>query len=280
MNKKGDVTQLNNTLFEHNLYSIPSINTYPAKNFPAHYHKHVEFIYVTSGYLYMTIDEKTVKVSKGEGALVFPYRVHEYRLENTECERLIIVFEPEYFKPLEKFFKNYIPLNPFISSENFKTTNSIINDIISATKNLHSIPKDSVKYSIFLSQVGLLLSSVLPYINIIKNDSTIESIYIKAVKYCCDNFANENFSIDNITNMLHISRSRLQHIFSEKTNKGIKEYINYLRLLNAEQMLITTDFSVTKIALESGFSTLRTFNRCFLKKNGISPVKFRKLKKF
>jgi AraC-like DNA-binding protein len=54
------------------------------------------------------------------------------------------------------------------------------------------------------------------------------------------------------------------------------DYINSLRLAEAEKILNNKSYTITEIAGMSGFSTIRTFNRAFLKKYGISPSAYRK----
>jgi ABC-type histidine transport system ATPase subunit len=43
----------------------------------------------------------------------------------------------------------------------------------------------------------------------------------------------------------------------------------------AKKLLLTTDYSVTGIAIESGFSTDRSFYRAFMTLEGISPGEYR-----
>ena len=52
--------------------------------------------------------------------------------------------------------------------------------------------------------------------------------------------------------------------------------MNYIRIRQASQMLLTTDDSVTKIALNCGFNSSNCFEDWFLRINGVSPRAFRK----
>jgi AraC-like DNA-binding protein len=52
-------------------------------------------------------------------------------------------------------------------------------------------------------------------------------------------------------------------------------YINILRVNEACSLLQQSDKSIIEIAEESGFSSLRTFNRAFLRHVGISPREYR-----
>ena len=50
----------------------------------------------------------------------------------------------------------------------------------------------------------------------------------------------------------------------------------YIRIRQASQMLLTTDDSVTKIAVSCGFNSSNYFKDCFRRINGVSPRAFRK----
>ena len=54
-----------------------------------------------------------------------------------------------------------------------------------------------------------------------------------------------------------------------------KDFINSLRVEHACKLL-TKDISVTEVAYASGFTTIRTFNRAFLKHVGMTPRDYAK----
>ncbi|MBR5507608.1 MAG: helix-turn-helix transcriptional regulator [Clostridia bacterium] len=83
-------------------------------------------------------------------------------------------------------------------------------------------------------------------------------------------------SIDQISKDLKISKSCISHTFSEKFRIPFRTYINTLRLREAVKLLENTSKSITEIAAESGFETIRTFNRSFTQSFGISPSQYRK----
>ena len=57
--------------------------------------------------------------------------------------------------------------------------------------------------------------------------------------------------------------------------KDFSDFLNFLRINRACTLLKTTSRSVTDIAFEVGYNTVKTFNRNFLKFRGMSPSAFR-----
>ena len=74
---------------------------------------------------------------------------------------------------------------------------------------------------------------------------------------------------------LGISTSYLARIFSRHIHMNFNEYVNRLRMQEAETLLITTDHPITEVMLEVGFESQTTFNRVFRQEHGISPRQYR-----
>ena len=75
---------------------------------------------------------------------------------------------------------------------------------------------------------------------------------------------------------LHISKYYISHLFSHKLNMRFNDYINSLRISDACRYLRHDTRSITEISELVGFSTLRTFNRAFIKQIGVTPSQYRK----
>lgn len=65
--------------------------------------------------------------------------------------------------------------------------------------------------------------------------------------------------------------------FKAATGKYLKQYVNQLRLDHAYRLLLETRDKIIDIAYESGFESLRTFNRVFFHAMGDTPSIYRKL---
>ena len=66
-------------------------------NFPNHLHRSFELIYVKSGCLQVSINNKIFDVKEDQCILILPYEMHSFITEDTS-ESYICVFSPEYIK--------------------------------------------------------------------------------------------------------------------------------------------------------------------------------------
>ena len=95
------------------------------------------------------------------------------------------------------------------------------------------------------------------------------------LQYCAEHYK-ENISVEEVADKLRISRSTVSHLFNERLAMNFCDYINSLRLSDAVKLLKNGKNTITEVSDLSGFSTIRTFNRAFLKRYGISPSEYRK----
>lgn len=74
---------------------------------------------------------------------------------------------------------------------------------------------------------------------------------------------------------LGFSPYALSRAFSSVLHTNFNGYLNGIRLSYARERLENSDRPITEIALDSGFSSLRTFNRVFREQLSMSPREYR-----
>ena len=89
---------------------------------------------------------------------------------------------------------------------------------------------------------------------------------------------NGEFNAAQLAQMLGVSQSRLARLFRNTTYKSADDYLDYLRLLRAMQMLREhPEYGIAAISEDAGFNSVRTFQRKCNEAVGMSPVEFRML---
>ena len=77
---------------------------------------------------------------------------------------------------------------------------------------------------------------------------------------------------------LHLNPDYLQKKFKAETGRNITDIINERRIALAKIYLRSSQFSVTDVAYEVGFSDASYFGKVFRKFVGVTPGQFRKNK--
>ena len=85
-----------------------------------------------------------------------------------------------------------------------------------------------------------------------------------------------NITLAELAQHFGRSPSHVSHLFKKKSGLTVRAYCNDLKLSDAKKLLLTTDMSVTEVALEAGFCDASYFISLFRKKYGVSPLKLRR----
>lgn len=96
-----------------------------------------------------------------------------------------------------------------------------------------------------------------------------------AIEYVDKNYPN-SFKISELANVCHMSETHFRRIFQEKMKMTPVEYVNFVRIKKACELIDKTDISMEEVAQNVGFITPSTFNRNFRRIVGTSPYQWKK----
>lgn len=239
-------------------------------NFPFHLHNDVELIYCLKGSACACCDGKEYTIRPNDFFLVFPNQTHRFYNCDTAGEYYVIILKAQHLGEYASVFSNAVPESALHHYDPSQPEDAILLSLFfSAWRDY----MENEAFGMILAQITVILAKLLKHYTLEKAHSP-DTMIRKIVQYCNDHYA-DAISIDDICAHLKVSRSHVSHLFHDKFKTGFCEYINALRLNDAEHLLKSTDDSVTTVALDCGFSTVRTFNRAFLKKHGVSPTAYR-----
>lgn len=75
-----------------------------------------------------------------------------------------------------------------------------------------------------------------------------------------------------------INKTKLQELFRERFGSSLHAYILQQRMEKAAVLLRETDEPVKSIAVQCGYKKVRSFNKAFKGRTGLSPDQYRKNK--
>ena len=86
----------------------------------------------------------------------------------------------------------------------------------------------------------------------------------------------ESVSLEELAQRFFMSRSYLTRSFRNVTGFSVVEYMTYIRIQKAQQLLRESDRSITEIADLCGFGNVTYFEKVFKTTTGHTPVQYRK----
>jgi YesN/AraC family two-component response regulator len=101
-------------------------------------------------------------------------------------------------------------------------------------------------------------------------------VLVQILEYVSQNFQ-DDISLQSIAKFLGYNYQYLSKIFNRTMHINFKTLVNHYRFEYARQQLLNNpEKSISEIAFESGFQSIRSFNNVFKKQTGLSPAEFRK----
>ena len=94
--------------------------------------------------------------------------------------------------------------------------------------------------------------------------------------FVAQHLSDPNFTIDSLTEMMHMGRTKLYGKIKELTGETPNKYIMRQRMKKASELLLTGDYNVTDVCYRVGLEDISYFNKCFKSYYGVSPSKYGK----
>jgi len=84
-----------------------------------------------------------------------------------------------------------------------------------------------------------------------------------------------DLSLDRLSELVHLNSSYLSTMYKQYTGRNLSDYISFLRVEKAKEMLADSSCKIHEISLRVGFGTAGYFTRFFKKFTGLTPKEYR-----
>lgn len=137
---------------------------------------------------------------------------------------------------------------------------------------------DSVALLLRAKALGFDLASVLTSCANPRADriALIESAFrLQPVLRHIEGHMDGDLSRDTLARLASLSPSRFYVVFHAALGTGPNQYVLRRRMEHAQQILITTDLSVSEVGMRCGYDDPFLFSRMFKRLHGLSPLQYR-----
>lgn len=248
-----------------------------------HFHKFYEIYYLLSGERYYFIKDRTYLIKKGDLVLINKNDLHKtYDAGSSEHQRILINFSESFITNmsnqsddiLKTLFLENSPVSSFTIDEQLHIENLLMK-ITSEIEHKYS------GYEFYLQ--GIFFQLLVVFLRYRENKirtkheelNPMHSKIFQIVKFINNNY-HEPLSLPYISERFYISPYYLSRIFKETTGFTFVEYVNSIRIQQAQRLLSETKLNVTIIAEKTGFDSTAHFGRVFKSITGLSPLNYKK----
>ena len=258
---------------------------------PAHYHDYIEVLYGLSGVFDVHLNDGIYRFQAGDFVLINSQEVHQIdAISENGGEYYVIRFEPEVIYTMSQnlFEMKYIlpfTLNTYNHQKVFKSQeidSTIIPKLLKEI--MDEFHKQEYGYELAIkAYICKLFLWILRYWDKsgvkLDNFYNVEQELLKKMQkvfyYVSENYYTE-IKVSEMAKMCNMSYSYFSRTFNRLMNTSFNEYVNYVRVREAEKLLISTDLNITETAMKVGFSTASYFIKQFKNYKSISPQQFNK----
>lgn len=101
------------------------------------------------------------------------------------------------------------------------------------------------------------------------------SLVSESLKYLEENYKHPEMSLKFMSNYLNVTPSYFSSIFKKETGKSFIDTLTEMKMNQAKDLVLTTDYKMYEIASECGYEDQHYFSYSFKKHFGVSPTKMR-----
>ncbi len=246
-----------------------------AKSVPLHWHDRFEMLIIDEGSLEACIAGETVMARPGDIIIVNPASTHEA----TALER--VSYRVLMFELISQFSQDktaYRLLRPFVNRASMflplvrdEQLSRIVDRIFEITQEKRT--------GFPLMQVSLVYELLAVLFEKYQDTRYVRPVaegrLRQVIEYIADHFC-EDISSSSISEQFGYDESYFCRLFKSVIGVRPMEYIRILRLEKARRIMVREKTSISKVAVECGFSDVNYFTRCFRRHYGITAGEYRK----
>ena len=228
-----------------------------------HFHKNYEIAYVLSGKALYSVNDKQQILEEGDFSICLSNEIHSVKtLDNSKI--WIGVFSEDFVYEFKKRIEGKTG-----SDFKFRCSDPIRKFLLDNL--IMNRPSDILMIK---SCLYALCSEYLKSVVLVERDNRRGVLMADIVEYIEANFK-KNVTLKDLSAHLGYDYCYLSKAFNSLFSTSFNDYLNTFRTDYAISLLANTNITITEIAFESGFQSIRSFNYVFKKQTGMSPAEFR-----
>jgi AraC-like DNA-binding protein len=250
-----------------------------------HYHSQYEIYYLVSGDRNYFIYDRVYNVQKGDLVLINSNVLHKsVDGFSGSHERILIEFDISFF---DGFLVNYTDLHlldAFSSDSNIlrleesdkKQLENCLFKIIQESKENNI--ENNVALKVYFLELIILINKFSSKSSAMEFDhpSELHKKISEIITYINLNYMYD-IGLDLVADKFFISTAHLSRAFKKVTGFSFVEYVNSLRVKEAQKLFVETTLSISEIGKKVGYQSSTHFGRVFKSITGSSPREYKKL---
>ena len=241
-----------------------NIFIYEPCEYAHHFHKNYELVYMMEGSMEIQVDGHNDVMHKGQFLLVLPNSIHCYR--SSEYNRVwICVFSEDFVADFAKIISGKERADRLFCCTEQEM--AYLSEVLLT---------DSESLSLLAMKAGLyMVCNRYLTCESWKNRTEKDGFFAhKVIDYVENNFRRD-LTLAELSEHFGYEYHYFSKSFRNTFHMNFKTFLNQYRFDYAKNMILKTELDLSTIAMESGFGSLRNFNRIYKLIAGATPKEHR-----
>lgn len=256
---------------------------------PMHWHDHLEIALVLEGRGTFMFGRRALAADPGDIFFIDNSQPHVALADPGSSLRLLLVlFRPELIagpgcRELDRGYLAPFRVDGRSSSPRVRATSSLAAEVTPVLLGLRETwdRHDRADRHLVDAQLRLALGLVnrearSAGTTVAARAVTDRRQQIRPVLAYVDGHCGESITLGDVAGLVHVSPSRVRHVFKDVTGVSFKEYVTQVRVAEAKRLLLRTDQSVAEIARVVSYTNLHQFYKVFYRSCAMSPGEYRR----
>lgn len=249
-----------NSLTNHNY----NIALYRDTTWEDHFHRNLEVICVLKGSVKCTVNNVDCVLSEGDFGLCLPCDIHRYE----PCEDTlywVIVFSEDFVQMFAKITEGKVG----------KKFSFNLSEEVKQYVYCRLVKNEDPSLFTLKSCLYAICEEYLKSVKLINKKRSELELFTLISDFIHEHYTGK-ITLRDVAVKIGYDYNYTSRYFHRTFNMKFNDYVNICRLERATELLDNTKKSITEIAFESGFQSVRSFNDYFRKRMNISPQEYRK----
>ena len=243
-----------------------------------HYHSAVEILFVESGRAEYTLSDRTYTVVAGQ-VLILPPQCPHALVPAGDARFRMFLFEPHIFNSLRDLSVYAQRLSQIIFLDEDTPLRRKAEELLLQVASVfeeHKPMWNSLCYSLLIRLYSTLARDWALQSGEDENVNIDSEIMNSVLTYISQHYA-DNLHLDDVAAFSGFSRYYFSRMFKKYIGVSFTDYLGQCRLETAMKLLTHTKLPIRKVAEQSGFKSVATFNRIFRASMSCTPSRYRSL---
>ena len=258
MKKSAYMRESNTLLFSAERYNNEDVEC------DVHLHPEMQIILVTNGVLNLQIDGKEYEIPQDSGAFIPAFTPHKFynRLPN---KNLVMLFSKTLAPAFSAFLQTHVTTGHIFAPS--EISRALVDSVLPLAQNtVDLVSAEAV--------IAPLCRDIRHTATFKETNSTDQDCTLRILEYVNAHFQ-EELTLETVARAVGVHPVTVSKLFSKRTGTSFSNHLQYQRCAYGAKLLLTQKDSVSQIAFECGFGSVRSFNRAFLSIYGKTPSQYR-----